>query len=80
MIFFYTKHIISFSIVTFKVTDNIHENPFVEFMMIEGEKIENSLIEILVSPTERVKYGKDVLLLLILLVNYKKYEVFNSLN
>jgi len=59
------------------VTDNIHENPFVEFMMIEGEKIENSLIEILVSPTERVKYGKDVLLLLVLLVNYRKYESVN---
>ena len=48
--------------------------------MIEGEKIENSLIEILVSPTERVKYGKDVLLLLVLLVNYRKYEVFKKFN
>ena len=49
-------------------------------MMIEGEKIENSLIEILVSSTKRVKYGKDVLLLLVLLVNYRKYKVFKKLN
>ena len=48
--------------------------------MIEGEKIENSLIEILVSSTKRVKYGKDVLLLLVLLVNYRKYKVFKKLN
>jgi len=56
---------------------NLIENPFIDFLMIEEQRIEQAMFGILVDPSERSKHGSNVLLLLTLLANYRKYESTN---
>nr|CAB3223158.1 UPF0668 protein C10orf76 homolog [Phallusia mammillata] len=57
--------------------DNISQNTFLEYIMMEGDGLESALVEMLADPVVRSRHGQDVLLLLTLLVNYRKYESVN---
>uniref|UniRef100_H2ZR09 Armadillo-like helical domain-containing protein n=1 Tax=Ciona savignyi TaxID=51511 RepID=H2ZR09_CIOSA len=57
--------------------DNVSQNTFVEYVMLEEESMELALVEMLANPVDRSRHGVDVLLLLTLLANYRKYESVN---
>nr|XP_002131899.1 armadillo-like helical domain-containing protein 3 [Ciona intestinalis] len=57
--------------------DNVSQNTFLEYVMLEEEGIEAALVEMLADPVERSRHGVDIILLLTLLVNYRKYESVN---
>jgi len=43
--------------------------------MMEGDGLERALVETLADPVERSRHGQEVLLLMTILVSYRKYEV-----
>ncbi|KAK9880268.1 hypothetical protein WA026_010141 [Henosepilachna vigintioctopunctata] len=55
--------------------DNINENRFIEFIM--GSCLFENLIQLLCDPSTRQKHGYNVVLLITLLVNYRKYDTTN---
>lgn len=57
-------------------TDNISQNMFVEYVMSDDTLYE-AIIELLIDPREKILLGGDLILLLSLLVNYRKYESVN---
>lgn len=56
--------------------DTISQNTFVEYLMVDDTLYE-SLVELLADPVVRSRMGGDCVLLLALLVNYRKYESVN---
>lgn len=57
-------------------TDNISQNTFVEYLMT-NEELYDTLLELLTDPVTRSRLGNDTVLLLALMVNYRKYEGVN---
>lgn len=76
---FYQSNIYPTLIFCLQGIDNISQNTFLEYIMMEGDGLESALVEMLADPVIRSRHGQDVLLLLTLLVNYRKYEVGNWL-
>ncbi|GAB0093001.1 armadillo-like helical domain-containing protein 3 [Sergentomyia squamirostris] len=56
-------------------TDNVSQNVLVEYIMINS--IFESFVRILSDPPLRALHGHDIVILLTLLVNYRKYEAPN---
>lgn len=57
-------------------TDNVSQNVLLEYVMMNS--LFSSLIRLLSDPISRAQFGHDVVILLTLLVNYRKYEAANS--
>ncbi|XP_065220858.1 armadillo-like helical domain-containing protein 3 [Planococcus citri] len=56
-------------------TDNVSQNTLLEYLMMDS--ILDTLMKLLCNSNTRLKFGYDVIMLLTLLVNYRKYESAN---
>lgn len=57
-------------------SNNVSQNILLEYIMLHSQMFE-SFVRLLSDPTLRGLYGHDVVILLTLLVNYRKYETTN---